>query len=159
MFVKPSRDGSRPLPLAQPGVRVQIMVRPEKMKVLKSAPGAEQNAIEGVLQDVLYQGPVTQFIVQPGSGPIVTVTQTNTAVTARRTFNTGDKLFVAWAPEDCLLMGVDGVLPMGQAPVPEAAQPPALPSGSCSPTRWKRRRHCRRFSWPHRLVRPAAAKA
>jgi spermidine/putrescine transport system ATP-binding protein len=83
LTVKPARDGARPLPVALPGTPVKILVRPEKLKVLKSAPGNEQNAIEGTLKEVLYQGPVTQFLIQPreGSGALITVTQPNSAVT------------------------------------------------------------------------------
>jgi ABC-type Fe3+/spermidine/putrescine transport system ATPase subunit len=117
LMVKPSRDGQRPLPVALPGTPVKILVRPEKLKVLKSAPGPEQNAIEGTLKEALYQGPVTQFFVAPrdGSAPLI-VSQPNTAVTARRSFNLGDKVFVAWLPEDCLLMGREAALPVAESP-------------------------------------------
>lgn len=114
--IKPSRDGSRPLPLALPGTPVKILVRPEKLKALKSAPGPEQNAIEGILKEVLYQGSVTQLFIQPrdGNGPALIVSQPNTAVTERKGFHLGDRLFVAWLPEDCLLMGRDAALPAGE---------------------------------------------
>ena len=36
----------------------------------------------------------------------------NTAVTARKGFNIGDRVFVAWFPEDCILMGRDAALPL-----------------------------------------------
>ncbi|MGK5082893.1 ABC transporter ATP-binding protein [Bdellovibrionota bacterium FG-1] len=114
MTIKPSRDGARPLPMALPGTPVKILVRPEKLKMLKSSPGIEQNALEGTLREVLYQGSVTQLFVQPkeGSGPLLIVSQPNTAVTARRNFTIGDKVFVAWPPEDCLLMGREAALPV-----------------------------------------------
>ncbi len=120
LVVKPSRDGARPLPSAPVGTAVRVLVRPEKLKLLKSAPGADQNAVEGVLRDVLYQGAFTQFFVHlghPGDGaaPLV-VQQPNTAVTARRTLNAGDRVFIGWSPEDCLLMGRTAALP-GGAPV------------------------------------------
>lgn len=123
-LVKPSRDGARPLPLAPVGVPVRIMVRPEKLKVLKSLPGPEQNAVEGTLREVLYQGPITQFFVQmkDGNGAPLIVTQPNTAVTARKTFALGDKVFVAWSPEDCLLMGREAALPPGDL-IPGGSEP------------------------------------
>ncbi|MGZ3687689.1 MAG: ABC transporter ATP-binding protein [Bdellovibrionota bacterium] len=112
-FVKPSRDGARPLPLTSVGTLVKILVRPEKFKVLKSQPGPEQNMLEGTLKEVLYQGPVTQYFIQPKDAQVATliVSQPNTAVTARKSFQLGERVFVAWAPEDCLLMGRDGALP------------------------------------------------
>jgi spermidine/putrescine transport system ATP-binding protein len=119
LSIKPSRDGFRPLPAATVGAAVKIMVRPEKLKVLKSAPGPDQNYIEGVLKEVLYQGPVTQLLVLVKEGLSLQVTQPNTAVSARKIFAGGDKVFVAWAPEDCLLMGRESALP-DQAHVPVA---------------------------------------
>ena len=115
MTVKPSRDGLRPLPMALPGTPVKVLVRPEKLKVLKSAPGPEQNAIEGTLKEILYQGPVTQLFIQPregndGNSSLIIVSQANSAMSGRRSFNLGEKLFLAWLPEDCLLMGKESAL-------------------------------------------------
>jgi hypothetical protein len=90
------------------------------MKVLKSAPGPEQNFIEGTLKEVLYHGPITQIYVSPkeGSSTTMIVTQPNTAISARKSFNMGDRVFVAWSPEDCILMGRDSALPAVD-PVPQ----------------------------------------
>ena len=122
IFVKPSRDGTRALPVVPTGVSVRIMVRPEKLKVLKSAPGPEQNALEGTLKEILYQGAVTQLFVQMRDLNHVPwiVAQPNTAVTARKGFNPGDKVFVAWAPEDCFLMGREGPLTANGSPLLES---------------------------------------
>lgn len=130
LVVKPSRDGARPLPLAPVGAQIKILIRPEKLKVLKSAPGPEQNAIEGTLKEVLYQGPLTQFFVQmkEGSLPPLVVTQPNSAMTARKTFALGERVYVAWSPEDCLLMGRETVLPVSEsAGVPSVDPSPANP--------------------------------
>jgi spermidine/putrescine ABC transporter ATP-binding subunit len=131
ILVKPSRDGTRPLPLASVGTSARILVRPEKLKLLKSMPGPEQNVIEGILKEVLYQGPVTQFHVIPkdGTGAMLLVSQPNTAVTARKLVNVGDRVFVAWFPEDCILMGRDAALPTSEnytpvsSPKSETAEP------------------------------------
>src|SRR6185437_14947339 len=56
-LVKPSRDGARPLPAVMAGLSTKVLVRPEKLKLLKSQPGSEQNWVEGTLKEVLYQGP------------------------------------------------------------------------------------------------------
>jgi spermidine/putrescine transport system ATP-binding protein len=114
--VKPSRDGVRPLPAAAVGTSVRILVRPEKLRILKSAPGTDQNAIEGHLKEVLYQGPVTQFFVRPRdeNAETIIVAQPNTAMSSRRAFSVGDKIFVAWSPEDCLVMGMEAALPAAE---------------------------------------------
>jgi len=104
ILIKPPLDGSRPLPGVSVGSSVRVMVRPEKLKILKSAPGPEQNVIEGTFKDILYQGGFTQFLVQPREAniPVLIITQPNTSMTARKSFAVGDKAFIAWAPEDCL---------------------------------------------------------
>jgi spermidine/putrescine transport system ATP-binding protein len=113
-LVKPPRDGSRPLPLAPIGASAKILVRPEKLRILKSQPGPDQNFVEGVLKEVLYQGPITQFLVTPkdGNSAAILVNQTNTAVTARRSVSAGERVFVSWSPEDCLIMGKDAAFPV-----------------------------------------------
>lgn len=123
LMVKPPRDGMRPLPVVTAGEKVQVLVRPEKLKVLKSAPGAEQNSIEGILKDSLYLGPTTQFFVQPrdASLPQIQIVQPNTAMTARKTFAPGDRVYVAWSPEDCLIISSQGS-PAFQAAVPGATE-------------------------------------
>ncbi|NBU20573.1 ABC transporter ATP-binding protein [bacterium] len=104
-LVKASRDGMRPLPQILLQSSVRLLVRPEKLKIQKSAPTGEQNSIEGVLKEILYQGAVTQFHVQAKeSGSIVVVHQLNTAMTARRSHQIGDRVFASWSPEDCIVM-------------------------------------------------------
>jgi spermidine/putrescine transport system ATP-binding protein len=125
-LVKPSRDGMRPLPQVSVQASVRLLVRPEKLKIQKSAPTGEQNSLEGVLKEVLYQGAVTQFHVQPKEGgAIVWVHQLNTALTARRSYQMGDKVFVTWFPEDCILMNQEGSIPASEQS-PEAHASSAL---------------------------------
>ena len=135
--VKPSRDGSRPLPSAAVGTRVRILVRPEKLKLLKSAPGPEQNGMDGTLKEILYHGPMTHFHVQTkdGNGTPLIVTQPNSAVTARKTFTVGDRVYVAWSPEDCLVMGRDSALPVPEVGTVPPATPEAENSNSNLPTK------------------------
>ncbi len=114
--VRPSRDGLRPLPIVKKKKKVRIMVRPEKMKILKSQPSSDQNFVEGQIHEILYRGPNTQFYVS-SKEPIgtehssISIVQANSAVTAKKAFSIGDKVFVAWQAEDSVLMGEDGVLP------------------------------------------------
>lgn len=111
--IKPARDGMRPLPVVSENLRVKVMIRPEKLKLLKSQPGFEQNSIEGSIVEVLYKGPVTQFIVRPKEEniPSLTVVQPNSALSAKKAFSANEKVYVSWMPEDCILMGESGALP------------------------------------------------
>jgi spermidine/putrescine transport system ATP-binding protein len=133
MVIKPPRDGMRPLPSVTAGEKVHVLVRPEKMKVLKSSPGPEQNYIEGVLRDSLYLGPTTQFFVQPKDAnlPQIQIVQPNTAMTARKTFAQGERVFVAWSPEDCLVISAQPQQP-NQVPATGATEVAVVSSASAS---------------------------
>lgn len=130
--IRPSRDGSRPLPLAEIGAKVKILVRPEKLRLLKSQPGPEQNYFEGTLREALYHGPDTQYLIEPKekqqtSCSLIRAVVSNSAVTSRRAFLSGDRVFVAWAPEDCLLMGENGALLLPETkPVANETQLPTF---------------------------------
>ena len=117
LSVRPSRDGFRPLPVVSPGLKVKVMARPEKLKVLKSQPGFEQNSVEGVVREVLYKGPDTQYVIAAKDDHVglLHAIVTNTAVTAKKSFAIGERVFAAWAPEDCILMGAEGALPVPEA--------------------------------------------
>ncbi|MBI5139488.1 ABC transporter ATP-binding protein [Candidatus Nomurabacteria bacterium] len=104
--VKPTRDGLRPLHQFHHGAQVHILVRPEKLKLLKSQPGPEQNSLEGSIKEVLYQGAITHFFVKlkDTNFPPVVASQPNSALTAKKGFSTGDRIYLAWSPEDCLAL-------------------------------------------------------
>jgi len=121
-LVRAPRDGLRPLPQVADGLKVRLMIRPEKFKILKSAPAADQNHIEVSVKEVMYKGPSTQFLLQAKESPNISfsVTQSNSALTAKKTFGIGDRVFIAWSPEDCILMGADQALPaLESQPLPE----------------------------------------
>lgn len=117
--VKGSRDGFRPLPTLGINHKVRIMVRPEKMKVLKSAPNPDQNYFEGTIKEILYKGQETVFFIQPRAEGFatMTITQINSALTARKTFNQGERIFVGWSPEDCLIVGQEAHVAISGAEV------------------------------------------
>jgi spermidine/putrescine transport system ATP-binding protein len=107
--VKTPSGGSRSLPTFLPGAPVKVLVRPEKLRAMKTAPDPAQNALEGILKQVLYQGSVTQLYIQPCESldahtPLLVISQPNDSLTARGSFSLGDRIYLAWAPEDCFLM-------------------------------------------------------
>ncbi|MCM2276621.1 MAG: ABC transporter ATP-binding protein [Oligoflexia bacterium] len=105
--VRPPRDGAGvgALPALAPGRDAKLLVRPEKLRLLRSAPAAGDNFVEGTLKEILYQGPLTQLLIQPAQGgaPLL-VLQPNTAHTARRSLGVGERVFAAWSPEDSVLL-------------------------------------------------------
>lgn len=107
-LIRASKDGLRPLPETQLGQRVRVLIRPEKMKLLKTQPSNDQNFVEGHMREMLYRGPQTQFLItaknRQSEEVQIAVSQPNSAITAKKSFQLGDKVFVAWQPEDCVLM-------------------------------------------------------
>lgn len=126
--VKPSRDGQRGLPPLSVGASVGFLVRPEKLKVLKSHPGPDQNFIEGVLKEMLYQGFMTQFYVQfkAPKENVLQVTQINSAMSAKKNFVLGERVYVSWAPEDVHILENGEVARAAQTTAEEPAKQLAL---------------------------------
>lgn len=104
--VKPSRDGVRPLPNVQVGTEVRVVIRPEKIRLLKSSPSPDHNYIEGTVKEILYKGPSTHFILIPKDHVIepITISQSNTAITLTKPISQGDKVYATWQAEDCIVV-------------------------------------------------------
>jgi spermidine/putrescine transport system ATP-binding protein len=105
-IVRPSRDGSRRLPHLEIGARARLMVRPEKLRILKSHPPPDQNHIEGQLREVLYRGALTEFFVTPKDSklPELSLLLPNSAGNLKRAYQKGEKVYAVWHPEDCLVI-------------------------------------------------------
>ncbi len=110
LTVRAPRDGSRQIPRGgTSGMAVKMMVRPEKLRVLKSQPPLDQNTVQGTIKEILYKGAVTEFLVQSKEDrvPSLTVLQSNSSESSKRGFSNGDRVFVAWHPEDAFLFPED----------------------------------------------------
>jgi spermidine/putrescine transport system ATP-binding protein len=102
--VKSSHDGNRKVPTLSLGAEARVLIRPEKMSITKVKPEATQNFIEGRLKEILYQGPVTQFLIdREGSSPIL-VTEPNTSASLSRALQLEESVFVSFSSEDCIAM-------------------------------------------------------
>ncbi len=109
LLVRSPKGGIRRLPQLSSRAFARIMVRPEKLRVLKTQPSAESNFLEGMLKEVLYQGPTTRFLVGSKEGvQTYIVDQPNTAATIKKIFVPGDRVFISWLPEDGILMETHG---------------------------------------------------
>jgi spermidine/putrescine transport system ATP-binding protein len=85
---------------------VKVLVRPERMQLMKSAPLSQQNVLQGILTHIIYQGAATVFYIQrteKDASPLV-VSRLNTACVASSPWRCGDTVFVTWFPDDCTLV-------------------------------------------------------
>jgi spermidine/putrescine transport system ATP-binding protein len=95
---------------------VRVLIRPERIRLLRSAPKPRDNRLRGKVREVIYQGPLSRFIVEAKDGAVLTAVQSNVFQGAREVFSVGDEVFASWAPEDCV------VLPRECAPTPVEAE-------------------------------------
>lgn len=95
------------------GALVKLMVRPERMQLVKSlSPSNDlgknrvpnRNWIQGKVKEVIYQGPLTRFLVLGGNGSLVSVIQSNFFQSAHESFSEGEEVFATWAPEEGVVM-------------------------------------------------------
>ncbi|HEV8583734.1 MAG TPA: ABC transporter ATP-binding protein [Methylomirabilota bacterium] len=102
------RVGAEAPSSAQAGAKVDVAVRPEKirMTVDKPAPGAV--SLEGTVAEVVYQGALTEYHVAPAAGPPVRVVAQNTGQTweAERV-PVGRRVYLSWPDGAALVLPAD----------------------------------------------------
>lgn len=95
------------------GTQVKLMVRPERMQLVKSISSSNgssknwipgKNWIQGKVKEVIYQGPLTRFLVLGSQGSLISVIQSNFFQSAHESFAEGEEVFAIWAPEEGVVM-------------------------------------------------------
>jgi spermidine/putrescine transport system ATP-binding protein len=90
----------------QPQGRMTLAVRPEKISLLGDLPGTEapgSNALTGRLDEVVYVGTHTQYLVRLPGGQLLTVYRQNRAV-GENEHVTGEPLSVVFNPQSAALL-------------------------------------------------------
>jgi spermidine/putrescine transport system ATP-binding protein len=86
---------------------VTVAVRPEKLRLMDKPFPHVENCLPGVIQEVVYIGTDTQFLISLADDLTIRVRQQNHISTPeRRAYSgeRGDKVYVAWASESALLL-------------------------------------------------------
>ena len=80
-----------------PGLAGVLALRPEKVAIGRELPeGPDLNRFSGKVQDWLYLGDVTVYIVELESGKRVEALLPNSAAGRAKFFEDGDKVQVSW---------------------------------------------------------------
>jgi spermidine/putrescine transport system ATP-binding protein len=94
------------LPRLSEGQDARIAVRPEWMDVWR--PGAApigENALDGVIREIIYRGETMHVIVTiPGSGDVTVAVRNEGQLSKPLGWKQGDPAAVAWRPEDCQVL-------------------------------------------------------
>ncbi len=102
-----TRKGSRPLPRLDVDRPVSVLVRPENLKISAATASTGKNGLSGVLKEILYQGPMTQFLVECAQYPGMTITVTSPTSMLHQQqlgIDVSDPVSLSFDSEDLLLM-------------------------------------------------------
>jgi len=84
------------------GAQVTVAIRPEKLSLHAAPP--DQHAVPGTVQEVIYFGTNTCYLVQLTERTTVTVRQQNVAVGQDVRFPVGAPVYLHWQPESARLL-------------------------------------------------------
>jgi spermidine/putrescine transport system ATP-binding protein len=89
---------------ASPGDEVELTVRPEKIVISASAPGADACALRGTVTEVVYLGTSTNFFATTATGAEMVVFQQNSASGGSQPVR-GDTVWLSWQPRHSYPIG------------------------------------------------------
>jgi len=89
-----------------PGKRLSFSIRPEKIAVsFTEPPSAGKNRFPGKIADRVFLGSSISYRVAAESGEEITANQASDALsTGPDRFTAGDRVWVSWRPEDCVVL-------------------------------------------------------
>lgn len=86
------------------GKKASLLVRPEKMRLLRHKPSPVPEAlIEGNVEDIRYLGSRTDYAVRAGELTFK-VFEPELDRLKKRTLKSGDRVYLTWRPEDAILL-------------------------------------------------------
>ncbi len=87
------------------GQAVCVAVRPEKIFISRSEPSdADDNRIQGVVDDFAYLGNLSLYRVRLASGTVIQVSQQNRRRSAKRFIEWDDEIWVSWRPRSAVVL-------------------------------------------------------
>jgi spermidine/putrescine ABC transporter ATP-binding subunit len=88
---------------AAPGMRVHVVVRPERVGVATSGDGlVDWNQLRGRIEEIIYVGEATKYRVRTPAGQLMRVKQLNRRLAP--IYEVGREVALCWHPADCRLL-------------------------------------------------------
>ncbi|MEY4631876.1 MAG: hypothetical protein RIQ81_1996 [Pseudomonadota bacterium] len=86
---------------------VSMLLRPEKMRLLRQKSSAQENLIEGEILDLTYLGSRTEYTIRSRDS-IFKVSEAEMERQKKRLLNPRDRVFLSWKSEDAILLPQTG---------------------------------------------------
>lgn len=80
-----------------------LLLRPEKMRILRQRSNTQENLIEGEILDLTYLGSRTEYTVKVGSNTFKVFEQ-ELERAKKRSLNVKDRIFMTWRTEDAIVL-------------------------------------------------------
>ncbi len=82
---------------------ISLLLRPEKMRILRTKANVHDNLIEGQIQELSYLGSRTEYTVKTKDNAFKVFEQ-ELERQKKRSLNPGDKVFMTWRSEDSIVL-------------------------------------------------------
>lgn len=83
--------------------QVSLILRPEKMRILRQRSNVQENLIDGEILDLSYLGSRTEYTVKT-KDVIFKVFEQELERQKKRLLNTGDRIYMSWRAEDAIIL-------------------------------------------------------
>ncbi len=82
---------------------VSMLLRPEKMRLLRQRSNTQENLLEGEIQDLTYLGSRTEYTIKTRDN-VFKVSEAELERQKKRLLNRSDRIFLTWKTEDAILL-------------------------------------------------------
>lgn len=82
---------------------VSMLLRPEKMRLLRQRSNTQENLLEGEIQDLTYLGSRTEYTIKTRDN-VFKVSEAELERQKKRLLNRRDRIFLTWKTEDAILL-------------------------------------------------------
>jgi spermidine/putrescine transport system ATP-binding protein len=83
--------------------QVSMVLRPEKMRLLRQRSNVQENLVEGQIQELCYLGSRTEYAIR-SQGALFKVFEQEQERSKKKSLNIGDKVYLSWKTEDAIAL-------------------------------------------------------